>query len=323
MSPLRIAAMTSGASSSSGCSRGWVTGVHGLSRRSAWPDTRDDVPQVLEVEQPGDLEDVLLLGGQRGGDLLAHGRAHRPAPTSTRTTSPKRRRRSSSSTARTRSSASSETVKSASRVTRKTRVVDDLHAREQRRRGSWRSGPRAGRTCARRRPARSAAASPSAPSRARRPPPRRPGRGRPRRATARGWRCRGTAARARPPAASAPGRSGAGSARRAPRAPPRRSRRRRRSGCRARPAPGAARGPAAPPGGRGARAPSTRITVDRLARRAPVLQRRLDPRVDLVVQPGDADHEELVEVRGRDRAELHALEQRRRPGPRPARARAS
>ena len=42
------------------------------------------------------------------------------APTSSRTTSPKRRRRSSSSTARSRSSASSETVKSASRVTRKT-----------------------------------------------------------------------------------------------------------------------------------------------------------------------------------------------------------
>ena len=39
--------------------------------------------------------------------------------TSSRTTSPKRRRRSSSSTARSRSSASSETVKSASRVTRK------------------------------------------------------------------------------------------------------------------------------------------------------------------------------------------------------------
>ena len=42
--------------------------------------------------------------------------------TSTRTTSPKRRRRSSSSTACSRSSASSETVKSASRVTRKTAV---------------------------------------------------------------------------------------------------------------------------------------------------------------------------------------------------------
>ncbi len=39
--------------------------------------------------------------------------------TSSRTTSPKRRRLSSSSTARSRSSASSETVKSASRVTRK------------------------------------------------------------------------------------------------------------------------------------------------------------------------------------------------------------
>jgi hypothetical protein len=50
--------------------------------------------------------------------------------------------------------------------------------------------------------------------------------------------------------------------------------------------------------------------VDRLARRAPVLQRRLDPGVDLVVQARDADHEELVEVGGDDRAELHALEQR-------------
>ena len=43
-----------------------------------------------------------------------------PAATSTRTASPKRRARSSSSTACRRSSASSETVKSASRVTRKT-----------------------------------------------------------------------------------------------------------------------------------------------------------------------------------------------------------
>ena len=40
------------------------------------------------------------------------------APTSSRTTSPKRRRRSSYSTARSRSSASSDTVKSASRLTR-------------------------------------------------------------------------------------------------------------------------------------------------------------------------------------------------------------
>ena len=34
------------------------------------------------------------------------------------------------------------------------------------------------------------------------------------------------------------------------------------------------------------------------------------PGVDLVVQAGDADHEELVDVAGEDRAELHALEQR-------------
>ena len=50
--------------------------------------------------------------------------------------------------------------------------------------------------------------------------------------------------------------------------------------------------------------------VERLARRAPVLQRRLDARVDLVVQAGDAHHEELVEVVRRDRGELQALEQR-------------
>ena len=46
--------------------------------------------------------------------------SEQPAPTSTRTISPKRRRRSSSSTACSRSAASSETSRSASRVTRKT-----------------------------------------------------------------------------------------------------------------------------------------------------------------------------------------------------------
>ena len=50
--------------------------------------------------------------------------------------------------------------------------------------------------------------------------------------------------------------------------------------------------------------------VDRLRRRATVLQRGLEPRLDLVVQAGHADHDELVEVRGDDRAELHPLEQR-------------
>ena len=50
--------------------------------------------------------------------------------------------------------------------------------------------------------------------------------------------------------------------------------------------------------------------VEQLVRRDPVGARRLDPGVDLVVHPGDAHHEELVEVRAVDRAELHALEQR-------------
>ena len=39
---------------------------------------------------------------------------------------------------------------------------------------------------------------------------------------------------------------------------------------------------------------------------------RVDPRLDLVVDAGDADHEELVEVGDEDRQELHALDQRQR-----------
>ena len=50
--------------------------------------------------------------------------------------------------------------------------------------------------------------------------------------------------------------------------------------------------------------------VERLARRAAVLERRLDAGVDLVVQARDPDHEELVEVVGGDRDELQPLEQR-------------
>ena len=52
--------------------------------------------------------------------------------------------------------------------------------------------------------------------------------------------------------------------------------------------------------------------VDRLRRAAAVLARLLDPRVDVLLQPGDAHHEELVEVRGVDRAELQPLQQRDR-----------
>ncbi len=119
MSPLRMAAMTSGSSSSSGWSRGWVIGVHGLSRRSPCPETftmshrscRSSRPGISKTSSSSAASDEVICS--RIGALM-------PASTSTRTTSPKRRRRSSSSTARTRSSASSETVKSASRVTRKT-----------------------------------------------------------------------------------------------------------------------------------------------------------------------------------------------------------
>jgi hypothetical protein len=48
--------------------------------------------------------------------------------------------------------------------------------------------------------------------------------------------------------------------------------------------------------------------VDSRGRRAPVGRACLDPGVNLVVQAGHADHEELVEVAGVDRQELHALE---------------
>ncbi len=49
---------------------------------------------------------------------------------------------------------------------------------------------------------------------------------------------------------------------------------------------------------------------DRLRGRATVLAGILDAGVDLIVQPGDAHHVELVEVRRVDRAELDPLEQR-------------
>ena len=92
MSPLRIAASTSGCSSSSACRRGWVTGVHGGSRSSAKPGTLDDVPQVVEVEQAVDLEDVARLDLERARRAARASRRSCRRSTSTRTTSPKRRR---------------------------------------------------------------------------------------------------------------------------------------------------------------------------------------------------------------------------------------
>jgi hypothetical protein len=51
--------------------------------------------------------------------------------------------------------------------------------------------------------------------------------------------------------------------------------------------------------------------LERLARREPVGAARVDSGVHLVVEPGHAHHEELVEVVRVDREELHPLEQRR------------
>ena len=47
-----------------------------------------------------------------------------------------------------------------------------------------------------------------------------------------------------------------------------------------------------------------------LGRRQTVRAAVAEAGVDLIVQAGDADHEELVEVAGEDRRELQALEQR-------------
>ena len=89
-----------------------------------------------------------------------------------------------------------------------------------------------------------------------------------------------------------------------------RPRRSGRSGCRARPARAAGRGPGSATGARACSRTTPRISSIVSARRAPVLQRLLDAGVDLVVQARDADHEELVEVGRVDRAELHPLQQR-------------
>ena len=166
MSRLRIAASTSGCSSSSGCRRGWVTGVHGGSRSSGVAGDLDDVPQVVEVEQAVDLEHVVGVDLERARDLLAHRRAHAGADLDPHGLAEAPR--------------AQLVLDGLQQVVglvgdREVGVAGDAEDVRGRgspcpgtaRRGSRRSGPRAGRTCARRRPARSAAASPSAPSRAR------------------------------------------------------------------------------------------------------------------------------------------------------------
>ena len=50
--------------------------------------------------------------------------------------------------------------------------------------------------------------------------------------------------------------------------------------------------------------------IDRLARIEPGAEFVGHAGLDLIVQPGDADHEELVEIRSEDRGELDALQQR-------------
>ena len=187
-------------------SAGWVTGVQGGSRSSRRPVELVERPQVVEVEQAVDVDHLRLLDRRAARSGTRACRGSIDGDTSSRTTSPKRRRRSSSSTARSRSSASSETVKSASRVTRKK---------------SWRRISMPGKSSSRWRAiTASSGTNASVADRhearqhlLRHLHPREglvaasPGRAARRPATARGSRCTGTAGPGRPRAASAPGRS--------------------------------------------------------------------------------------------------------------------
>ena len=234
-----------------------------------------------------------------------------PASTSTRTTSPKRRRRSSASTARSRSSASSEISKSASRVTRKK---------------PWSRISIPGNSASR------FAAMTSSSGTKRRPRPT---------STKRGSISFGTFTRANVVLAVLRVAHQHGEAQRQVRdvrerpAEPDGQRREHREDLAAE-ALGellallvaerlAADDADAVLGQRGQQlgAQAARLAlevaqdpladrVEHLRRRAPVGARLGDARVDLVVHAGDADHEELVEVRRVDRGELHALEQRDR-----------
>ena len=282
------------------------------------------VPQVLEVEQPVDLEDVLGLDLQRARDLLAHRGAHRR-----RRPRRARPRRSGARAApprppAARSSASSETVKSASRVTRKT---------------AWSRISMPGKSTS-----RFSAISSSSGTNVRPSPTGDEARQHllrhlhAREGLDLGDRVAHDHAerqrevgdvRERPPEADRQRRQHGEDL--APEALVERSRARRRVDLVVADDPDAVlgqRGPqlavqAAATGARCARARRRADRLDRLARRAPVLQRLLDAGVDLVVQAGDADHEELVEVGRDDRAELHAAPAAGRAGPRRARARAS
>ena len=89
--------------------------------------------------------------------------------------------------------------------------------------------------------------------------------------------------------------------------------RRRRSGCPARASAGLTTSVNCAGVARGrARGPCSAISSQHLGRGQAVGAARVDPRLDLVVHAGDADHEELVEVRGEDREELQPLDQRQR-----------
>ena len=129
MSPARMRAKRSSASMFARGGR--ATGTHGSTFRSG---------RSIFVSSPASSRSIIPATGYTSSSATRSpccSRSRIPRDivldTSRRVTSPKRRRRSSTSTASSRSSASSETSRSASRVTRKTELLDDLHAGKERR----------------------------------------------------------------------------------------------------------------------------------------------------------------------------------------------
>ena len=263
-----------------------------------------------EVEEPVDRVDRVGSRPRAAPRAARASRCEIELETSSRTTAPNRRLRSSVSTASSRSSASSEISVSPSRVRRNAaRSVSSISGKSQpqevRDHGLERDQQAA---VADRDEARQAS---RAPSRARSAPRPSPGRAP---CTPRRQReprdVRERLARARPRAASAPGRSGV-------RTPPRA--RRARLGV------ASSTVPTTIPSAASAGTSSSRQSLDCAAVSSstrsrtsasaccgvrPSGERTSTPRDDLVEQAGDPDHEELVEVRREDRAELDPLEQR-------------
>ena len=132
MSPSRIAARTSASLVLVGLQPRLGDGRPRRVAQLGEARAADDLPEVLEVEQPVDLVDLALLDRRAPPSICSRIAALIPASTSTRTTSPKRRRRSSSSTARSEVVGLVGDLEVGVARDAEDAVVDDLHAREER-----------------------------------------------------------------------------------------------------------------------------------------------------------------------------------------------